>query len=97
MSEDHVTTPADPSDLEAQLRDAREELELLRFRLHSVEVAFYEHELRYTKAKRQLQSPLYRVYAGTYRLLLRPIRPFAVKAFRFAKRSKRYIDRARHR
>jgi len=97
MSESNVESSENHDDVERQLREARDEIELLRFRLHSVELAFYEHELRYAKAKRQLASPLYRVYAGTYRLLLRPLRPFAVQGYQFAKRSKRVLDRTLHR
>jgi hypothetical protein len=97
MSEHHVEPSHSDGGVEGELREAREEIELLRFRLHSVELAFYEHELKYTKAKRQLQSPLFRVYAGTYRLLLRPLRPVAVKAYYFAKRIQRVIDRKLHR
>lgn len=93
MSESNVESSESRDDVDRELREARDEIELLRFRLHSVELAFYEHELKYSKAKRQLASPLYRVYAGTYRLLLRPLRPFAVKSYHFAKRSKRVLDR----
>ena len=93
MSESNVESAEEPGDVERELREAREEIELLRFRLRSVELAFYDHELKYAQAKRQLQSPLFRVYAGTYRLLLRPLRPFAVKGYHFAKRSKRVLDR----
>ncbi|NNN01288.1 MAG: hypothetical protein HKL86_05590 [Acidimicrobiaceae bacterium] len=83
--------------VERELREARAELELLRFRLHSVELAFYEHELKLAQAKRQLESPLYRVYAFTYRLLFRPIRPFAMKSYYFAKRVQRVVHRTLHR
>ena len=96
MSEQHVE-PQSREELEHELRDAREELELLRFRLHSVELAFYEHELQFAKAKRQLKAPLYRVYAGAYRLLGRPLRPVAVKGFHTAKRARRVLEQKWHR
>lgn len=96
MSEQHVE-PSGRDDLERELREAREELELLRFRLHSVELAFYEHELQFAVAKRQLKAPLYRVYAGSYRLLLRPLRPVAVQGFHFAKRVRRVARQKLHR
>jgi|GEM_PF-3074445 len=96
MSDSNVDPSSDDA-VGRALAEAREEIKLLKFRLHSVELAFYEHELRYAKAKKQLQSPLYRVYAGTYRLLLKPLRPFAVQGYHFAKRSKRVIDRKLHR
>ncbi len=96
MSEQHVA-PQSREELERALREAREELELLRFRLHSVELAFYEHEIEFAKAKRQLRAPLYRVYAGAYRLLLRPLRPFAVAGYHTAKRARRVLERQLHR
>ncbi len=92
MSESNVD-PSSGDAVDRELAEAREEIKLLKFRLHSVELAFYEHELRYAKAKRQLKSPLYRVYAGTYRLLLKPFRPLAVRGYYFAKRLKRVVDR----
>lgn len=94
MSEQRLD-PADETveGLNQKLKIAREELELLRYRVHSVELAFYEHELQFAKAKKQLRSPLYRVYAGTYRLLLRPLRPLAVRLYKFEQRYEQALHR----
>ena len=96
MSEQHVE-PQSREVLERELREAREELELLRFRLHSVELAFYEHELEFAKAKRQLKAPLFRFYAGIYRLVGRPIRPVAVKVYRTGSLARRALEKKWHR